>query len=196
MARIHDRRSPRGWQVLSFAPDACVYSYDKALVVVGATIGAATRERLARRIAQWQADGSEVIAWVEGDAGPFERAGCRRVVASGDGDGNAARCAKAHPVDPDAGAEAQATLRRDARVEAMLEGGRWIDVLLALEPPDWVAEAVARHWQSPDAVHCWPVLVIATHGAPNLRADHVIDGDVDAAIDAAIRSCPDWEASR
>jgi hypothetical protein len=196
MARIHDRRSPRGWQVLSFAPDACVYSYDKALVVVGATVGAAARERLARRIAQWQADGGEVIAWVEGDAGPFERAACRHVVRLDNGDGNAARCAKAQPMDHDAGAEAQATLRREARVEALLEGGRWIDVLLALEPPDWVAEAAARHWQSPDADHCWPLFVVATHGTPHLLADHVIDGDVDAAIDAAIRSCPDWEASR
>lgn len=226
MARIHDRRSPRGWQVLSFGPRTSVYSYDKALVVVGAPVGAAARERLAGRIASWQARGGEVAVWVEGDSRAFDRAGCREVVALAAADveadgatpdpegsdqpriaegprGDTAeqRRAKAHPIRMTGGREAadrdrRAEVRhmpmagsRKALVAGLFGGERWIDVVIALDPPAWVAEAIARHERAHGEARCWPLFLVATAGTPQLEADHWIEGDLDAAIAAAVRAC-------
>lgn len=158
LERIESRRSSRLGPVLTFGgPGSTLFDHDKAVVLVGESISAQARSTLAQVLAEWQRHGGDPALLVFGDREPFDLAGCRALQAQGN-----------------EGATS-------AWVRAALRKARpWMDVLIALDPPNWSAEAVAALVK--DQTTPWAPWVVTYGSAVALQSDYTIDGDLDGVL--------------
>lgn len=163
---IHFRRRPSGTRVLSFAPDATVYSYDKTLILIGESVEARARELLAQRIAPWQADGGDIVLLVEGDPRPFDVHGCKRVAAVSN-------------IDPSA--------RRKFLWQLLNAEQRSCDVVISLLAPEWITERIHNRHLTDGGARPSQTWVVGTPATPDFPMQFELSGDISDALEAAIR---------
>ncbi len=112
---------------------------------------------------------------VDGDTEAFDSAGCRSVRA-------------VPPGAPDDAA-------RTHWLETTLQEDRpWIDAIVALDAPPWIAQLLAdrpSQYGGP-----WPAWIAATPGLPHCKIDCVLDGDLAQLILAAQRHARSMKPGR
>jgi hypothetical protein len=153
------------------ADSAWVYAFDFAAVVVGESVDAEARDALAASIADWQAAGGKPVVLVLGDTMPFTAAGCRNLL-----------------IPPsDTARQAIEAARADWWTTILQERCRWVDVVLALDPPDWVKAPLVKHVRRQERP--WPPWVAASPGSAEVKADFALQGDLAALFtDARVRA--------
>lgn len=136
---------------------ATIFDYEKTVVLVGDDVSAAARGALAAVVAEWQREGGDPLLVVIGDAAPFDLAGCQGVVNV--------------PAD----ARDDRSLAR--WLLAVLRQSRpWIDIVIALQAPDWAKQVLAGRSRNRDGP--WPAWVAATESESPLKVDQLLDGDL------------------
>ena len=158
LQRIEHRRNSKLGAVLSFADSgATIFDYEKSVVLVGEDVSAAARGTLASVLAEWQRTGGAPLLLVVGETASFDLAGCHGVVNV--------------PTD----AYDEKSLAR--WLSAALQQKRpWIDVVMALQAPDWAKQVLAdrsQHQYGP-----WPTWVAATESESPLKVDQLLDSDL------------------
>ncbi|MBC7378593.1 MAG: hypothetical protein H7346_14320 [Burkholderiaceae bacterium] len=161
---IESRRNSTLGPVMTFeGTGTTLFDYDKAVFVVGESIGAQARSALAEAIAEWQQSGGDPVLLVLGDRKPFEVAGCRRLLqAEVDGVGTTAWF----------------------RV-ALGDAQPWTDVIIALNPPEWSIPVLADLVR--DQANPWAPWVVTQGEAGSLLPDHIIDGDLNQMLRQAYK---------
>ena len=163
--RIHHRRYPLLQRVLQFSAHAdCVFSYEKAVILVGSAVNDAVRVVLARMVVNWQRGGDVPLVLVEGDPSVFEGAGCRIVETVGSTGDDANKV------------ELQDLLQRLRP---------WIDIVIAIDPAPWITQQLQGVLERGDRV--WPAWVVATNGTQHLAVDTELTGDVAAKLERAVQ---------
>jgi hypothetical protein len=155
--------------VLSFAATgATIFDHEKAVVVVGADVPGAARAELAMVLAEWQRADGDLLVVVLGDSEPFDLAGCQGVVSA----------------PADVSDEASWARWLTSVVQQALP---WIDVVMALQAPEWARQALAnrlKRQQEP-----WAAWVVATESDSLLKADQLLEGDLAQGLkEARLRS--------
>lgn len=168
MGKIHGRRYPGGHVTLQLADEgASIYSYDKTLVLVGATVPLEIRELLADLIAPWQRRGGEVMVLVEGEASPFDSRGCSDLIVLAD-------TSESPP--------------RERLLQTLLwRRYRWADVVISLEAPEWVTKTVEEHTRTAHYGRVWPLWVAATAGTEHFIVDFELGSDLASQLRQAMR---------
>lgn len=157
--------------ILKFAPHgATVFEYDKTLVVVGASVDQAARQVLAAAAAEWGFHGGGPVLIVEGDTSPFELAGCRKLFTPPHGGTE----------DPQASQEERLFNWVGA---LMARECHWLDVILALDVPGWMAKALSRQVKRVDGP--WKPWVLGNAPTADLELSFVLEGDLASTIESA-----------
>ncbi len=169
LERIQDRRRSKLGPLLSFAKEgATLFDFEKAVIVIGPEVTASACSVIAAAVAEWQGHGGCPMVIVCGAHSEFERAGCRDMLVP--------------PEDILAGPPPDGWL-----LDVLSHRCPWVDVVLALHAPAWVMVALERHVSRHDGL--WRPWIVATPGIQHLRADRVLNGDLDAELrDAAERA--------
>jgi len=157
----HRRLSEMG-AVLSFADSgATLFSFDKTVVLIGSEVSTAARAVVSQVMREWERLGGDPIIVVLGDCGPFEKEGCKGVLAVDAGEGDDIALA--------------------SWLYEELERSRpWIDAVIALHAPAWAAQGITNRTRYQNGP--WPVWVVATPGASCLNVDHLLDGDLEELL--------------
>jgi len=144
--------------VLKFSKQgATLFDYDKALIVVGSQVDHSAKDALASALTEWESFGGDPVVIIFGDPRPFEIAGCRKIFTCPD-----------EIVIGGAGSEWLSSLIR-------LEQ-RWIDVIIALDVPNWIAQAFSSRFQLTGGP--WQPWVVCTPEKSELEASFFIDGNL------------------
>ncbi len=166
-SRIETRRRTRLGPVLKFAAEgATVFDYDKAVVVVGEAIANPVREVLAAVIAEWQGAGGDVSLIVMGEVQTFGLAGCRGILQL------------LTPSNAEVGGESAEPMRSTLHYSRP-----WVDVVIALDAPDWACEVLADHLAG--ITGGWRPWIVATPGARHLTANLILEGELVAELSEA-----------
>lgn len=144
-----------------------VFTYDKALLIIGASITRVVRDNLAALVADWEANGGDPVLIVYGDKAPFELHGCRHIF-----------------VPPEI-SESGSTTKQKQWLWDLLKCRRpWLDVLISLEAPAWfgqfLEERILRKKEP------WSPWIVTTAENENLHADFVIKRDLQEMFNLAI----------
>ncbi len=153
---IAERRPFATQPVFKFADEGkTVYSHEHGLIVVGQAIDHATRSALSPFIAHWQTANPRTRLLVQGDAAPFQRAGCKAIQM---------------PEDAAAASE---------WLTSLLYGDlRWIDVLIGLALPAGADELLAHYLSQQNGP--WDAFVVTSGATRHLHVDHALEGDLAA----------------
>jgi len=163
LERIADRRH-ESTPVLQFGNRGqTLFDFEKSLVFVGVSVNYSTRMALAPVIAEWQLKGSNPVFVVLGDAGPFELAGCRKLHQP-------TRYLEKHP----------SQVANDWFVDLLKTECPWIDVIIALDIPEWAAKVLSNLIKSKNDP--WPAWIISNAHQDLLKPDLLLAGDLDQTI--------------
>lgn len=167
LQRIEPRRRLGLGAGLAFArPEATVFGYERAVVVVGVEVPGDVRAALAAAIGSWQGLSGTPVLVVFGETEPFDLAGFKDVMTAPKELGDEAALAR--------------------WLEAELDRSQpWIDVAVALHAPAWVRQVLADRTGRPGRP--WPAWVVATEGEPPLKADLLLDGNLEQILTEAHR---------
>lgn len=133
-----------------------LYEFERTLVIVGVSIDTPTRTALAGIIAAWQQTGGEPVLIILGDPAPFESAGCSDIL------------------QPTAYLSEKPThIATDWLKIVLREKCRWLDVIIALDAPDWAAEILNQAIQSADRP--WPIWIVSNSNQGPLKPDVILE---------------------
>lgn len=167
LEKISDRRLGKLGAILSFpGGGATIYDYEKVVVIMGLETSAASRSTLASVIAEWQGHGGDPLLVVHGETQAFDHAGCRGVLTV-------------------PGPEASENDLQCWFADSLQRIRPWIDVVLALNAPDWATKVLARqiaHSEGP-----WLPWIVATPDVQHLQANLVIEGDLNVTLQEVLQ---------
>lgn len=155
LALIDHRRRSRLGQAMIFEDGSSIFGFEKALFVVGADVPAATQAALASGISEWRRYGGEPAVVSLGTNEALLQSGCESIVLPG--------------------IESAAIAERS--LDSLLhEKCRWLDVVVLLDVPEWVEEALARKFSGSRMP--WQPWVLTNTPLRHLDVDLLLEGDL------------------
>lgn len=159
------RRYMRTVPILFF-PDSelALLSHEKAVVVIGADTPTDTRVALARVLADWQRSGGDPLLMIIGDRTPFDAADFRGALTAPTGD-------------------ADEWSQREWFFTELRRSRPWIDVVVAVNAPEWATLALRDTLQSDGFdTRPWLPWIVATEDESVLAVDQVLAGNAAQAL--------------
>ena len=149
-----------------FFPDTelALLSHEKAVVAVGADTPTDMRVALASVLADWQRSGGDPLLMIIGDRTPFDAADFRGAITAPTGD-------------------ADEWSQREWLFTELRQSRPWIDVVVAVNAPEWATLALRDTLQSDRFdPRPWLPWIVATEDESVLKVDQVLAGNAAQAI--------------